>query len=248
MIVAGFLFTLTITYIIYKVISIRSVFSSRKPTSTRLIYWGCLLFISIIFNMLIYASGPYSYKLSLNIQDESIYALLWLILSFLLIQLLSPSMFLRRFLHFIKSSFITSKTKPQPVRDYLYNSEPSSSNHNNNQLPTYMEFEEKDFELFLNTLCWLSFTFVILVYLISAIIPLIVNETELGLNFKEQLNYICRILVFCTLPITLRQILFYLLKLKKSSLNTKHNIKHNFTKYERYLTLKKNLRKSLKKL
>lgn len=249
MIMAGFLFTLLIVYIVCRLIGKEPYMAKEKPIWKKLIYWAGILFISITFNILLYSSSNYSYKLSIELNDEGVYIFIWLILSYLLIQLLSPSMFLGR----LFKNVITALThKGTANNGNLPHSESVTSLK---QTAVKKSFEEKDFELFLNTLCRLSFSFVIFINLffiaansVFAISPYIQDKLSQYGNTQDQLNFISRIMVFLTLPIAFRQILFYLSKLKKSSADTNGISNHDSLRYERYMLVQKRLKNAHRRL
>lgn len=229
----------------------------EKPTWKKLVYWGGLLFASVIFNMIVYVNNSYSYKLSIDPKGEGIYIFLWLVLVCVIIQLISPSWILGGLVKRIKEA---SKGKNPSGEE---NGDSTGSNMiylkgvpDKSQNMPEKEFEEKDFELFLNTLCYLSFAFVIFVNLLFAV----TNDTGLikGVfaqghmagygNMLQQLNHVAYIMVFLTLPISVRQILFYLWKLRRPSAESKEEAKYNSSRYERYMLVQKHLKQSHRKL
>lgn len=250
MIIAGFLLTLLLTFIVCVQVGRESPLSKEKPTWKRLVYWGGIFFISIVFNMLLAANNPYSYKISISVHDEGFYLFIWLILSYLVIQLFSPSIFFKRLYLSIKKTL--EKAKPSP-KDGSANTIPSQlegSSQESNQ--NYQkEASERGFEIFLNTLCWLSFTFVILINFFYDFVP---NLYDVKISFmkfediQEQLHHISSIMIFFTLPISFRQILFYLSKLRKPSKESKEAAERNSAMYERYVMVQRRLKGSNRKL
>ncbi|MDP4089216.1 MAG: hypothetical protein Q8930_08120 [Bacillota bacterium] len=251
MIIAGFLFTLLIVLIICRIISREPYLAKEKPVWKKLVYWAGILFVSITFNILLYANNNYSFKLFIDINNEGIYILLWLILCYFIIQLLSPSMFLGRLLRGISSKIRKDESSKLVPGDGARNRTlPAAENTAAyNEGIREWSLGEKDFELFLNTVCWLSFSFVIFINLI----PIAAGSYMQGQflqygDIQDQLNYVSRIMVFFTLPTALRQILFYLSKLKKSSGRIKDTSKRDSLRYERYMLVQKHLKGTNKRL
>lgn len=256
MIVVGFLFTLLIVYVVCKLISREPYRAKEKSVWKKLIYWGGSLFVSIIFNIILVSNNTYSFKLSIDLKDEGIYVFLWLVLSYLVIQFLSPSMFLGKLKEGTKSvlrkfRLIRTEHKDNASESNMLYRENSSPKK---QSSSDIEFGEKDFELFLKTLCWLAFSFVIfmnlfsLMYSIEALRAYTQSEFFMNPDVQEQLTHISNIMVFFTIPICLRQIMFYLSKLKEPSAENKETSKLNAHKYERYMLIQKRLKTSNKKL
>lgn len=250
MLIAGFILTLLLTFIICSLIGKESPLAKRKPTWKRLVYWGGIFFTSIVFNMLLISNSPYSYKISINIHDEGFHLLILLFLSYLVIQLLSPSVFLKSFYHNTKrrlwkhkssSGDISGSTEVSQLLDLPSGNYPSLEN----------ESSERGFEIFLNTLCWLSFAFVIIINFVYSYMTDIFNAQNSLLKFdaiQEQLYHISSIMIFFTMPISFRQILFYLSKLRKPSKATKEEVERSTFMYERYALAQRRLKNSNRKL
>lgn len=269
--IAIFFFTMVMAFIVYKLISKEQYSAKEKPSWKKLIYWGTLLFISGIFNMLMYTENSSPYRLSTHLDKETLDLAVFLIVSCLIIQIISPSIFFKRINGGIKAIF--KKVKLRKLKKKNIDNGEKANNmdklaHKKTDIPIVektkfysdnsRESQEKDFELFLNTLCWLSFSFVIVTKIFFALIAFI-NGSDAFTAFSDgtlskyskvqkQLNYISSIMLLCTLPISFRQILFYLSKLRKSTGPSNLNKERNSVQYERYMLIQKNLDKEHKKL
>jgi hypothetical protein len=268
MLIAIFSFTLLCTFIIYKILSKERYTTIEKPLWKKLIYWAVILFISIIFSMVIVSNNASTYKLTSYFNRDTLELVISIILPCLIVQLISPSVVLyKKIYRKIKKIFLRRTTDRKVRREetttdegvsdkeisYLYAKEKNSS-----QLSYSKESQEKDFELFLNTVCWLSFSFVILINVFFMIIAWVNSYNGVDTSLRnllanydvvvKQLNDICCILLILTIAISVRQIIFYLNRLRNHSEVSNNNIQHNSIQYDKYLLVRKKLSESHKKL
>jgi hypothetical protein len=267
MLIFIFFFTLLISFEVYKFAGKEQYKTWEKPLWKSLIYWGSILFISVIFNVIMYSNNSDAYNLSSYINNDSAELLIFFALSCLTIHLLSPSLFGEK-IRVIINRFIKSSTDKKPREKAVSEDNPigygelSSSKVSNiysaekaKSFPENLkDSQEKEFEIFLNTLCWLTFIFVFFTTTFFATIGYVTGHNGIILigekysNTKEQLNYIASIMLIITLPIALRQILYYLTKLKKSSSISDNNLKMNSVRYQKYLLVQNRLSKANKRL
>lgn len=250
MLIAGFLLTLLLTFVVCSFIGKESPLAKKKPTWKRLVYWGGIFFTSLVFNMLLISNSPYSYKIYINIHDDGFHLLILLILSYLVIQLLSPSIFFKGLYHNIKRRLGKIKSSSGEVSDSAESSQQLDLSLGNSP-SLENESSERGFEIFLNTLCWLSFTFTIIINSVYGFMPDIFSIQNSFLKFEAiqaQLHHISSIMILFTLPISFRQILFYLSKLRKPSRETKEAVERSSSMYERYVMAQRRLKRSNRKL
>ncbi|MGF7057799.1 hypothetical protein [Brassicibacter mesophilus] len=265
-----FIFTLIIAFVVYRLICKEQYLSKNKPLWKNLIYWGVVLFISIIFNMVIYADTTFALEMSYYLNSQTIEMLITLVLSCLIIQLISPSIFLRKAINSTKEALKKLKQSKNAKRDI--NSEeivnikdiPSSEKpsvflvkNNESHYNNTKELQEKDFELLLNILCWLSFSFVIFIEIFFVITSWIYGVDPVGssaydqlsknMSIHHQLRDISNIILFFTLPISIRQILYYLAKLRKFT-EAPNKEELNSVQFEKYTLIQKHLNGVHKKL
>lgn len=271
MLIAFSFFTLIIILAIYRVINKERNISQEKPLWKKLVYWETILFLSIVFNIIMYINNASVYKLSSYINNGILDLLIFIVFSCSIIQLISPSMFSGKVNHGIKVFFKKLMIK-DPAKKSFNNNE-SLSNVNSlvhNKADVYpietntactnnlKEFQEKNFELFLNTLCMLSFSFVIFINIFFTIMSSIYGFNTLAAasssefikykHVQEQLDYISCVFLIFTLSIAIRQTLFYLIKLRSCTQPVNTNKEYNSASYERYMLIQKRLNKSHEKL
>lgn len=266
MLIFIFFFTLLISFEVYKFAGKEQYKTWEKPLWKSLIYWGSILFISVVFNVIMYSNNSDAYNLSSYINNDSAELLIFFALSCLTIHLLSPSLFgekIRASINgFIRNS-ISKKTREKavsednPISYGELSSSKVSNIHSAEKAKPFPEnlkdHQEKEFEIFLNTLCWLTFTFVFFTNIFFVIIGYVTDHNGIIIgekygNAKEQLNYIASIMLIFTLPIALRQILYYLAKLKKSRFISDNNLKMNSVRYQKYSLVQNRLSKANKRL
>lgn len=262
-----FSFTLFIAFNIYKLTGREQYMTREKPIWKKLIYWGSILFISIIFNVIMYSGNKDTYRLSSYINNDNLELIILLILCCLSIQLLSPTLFGMKLAGDVKAFIRKLAYKKSPEKDMAEDkninySELSPGKKSNifsaekakPQPGNLKDLQEKDFELFLNSLCWLAFTFVFFIILFSVIITYGANNNVLDISAsesstaREQLNYIASVMLIFTLPIAIRQILFYLSRLRHSTDVIDKNLELNSMRYQKYMLIQKRLVKSNKRL
>lgn len=271
MLIAFSFFTLIIILAIYRVINKERNISQEKPLWKKLVYWETILFLSTVFNIIMYINNASVYKLSSYINNGILDLLIFIVFSCSIIQLISPSMFSGKINHGIKEFFKKLLIKDPAKKSFNNNESLSNANslvHNKEDVypietnatcsNNSREFQEKHFELFLNTLCMLSFSFVIFINVFFTIMSsiygfntLVAASSSEFIKYKhmqEQLDYISCIFLIFALSIAIRQTLFYLVKLRRCTQPVNTNKEYNSASYERYILIQKRLNKSHEKL
>jgi hypothetical protein len=243
MLIAIFLFSLLVIFALYKILCKERYKTIEKPIWKKLIYWAVMLFISMIFSALAFSVNNSTYKLSSYFNRDTLELIAFVILSCMIIQLLSPSVVLYRKIY---EKLMKNKIK-------------ESSDHKTSANSNFSkDFQEKDFELLLNTLCWLSFSFIILIYGFYIIILWLQGYNKVNASFQnlstnydgliKQLNDISSIWSVLALSIALRQIIFYLNRLRNHSDVSNRNMQQYSIQYDKYLLARKKLSQSHKRL
>lgn len=282
-----YLFIIFAAFIIYKVMCEYENFNKGKSTWNRLIYWGIVIFISAIFNVTLYVNNTDNYKISFYLDEENVHLIVFVIIMYLVIQVLSPTLFKGRIIRGLKKSInqikFSKDTKNMNkgnesnsytsldvdnVKDDIDLSEAILKRHkapDNNKNQGYeaktnniKNLQEKHFEIFLNTFCWLSFFYIIFIQIFFSIVnilqsynvTLVLRESFMlsFMNLQNNLNDIGCFLMLLMIPVSLRQIIYYLFKLKEdqsdSFLENQDFLKNN----PQYELIQKKLIKNNKRL
>lgn len=262
-----FSFTLLIGFIVYKLTGKEKYMVTEKPLWKKLIYWGIILFISIIFNVVMYSDSKDTYRLSGYINNDNFELIIFFAFCCLAVQLLSPSLFGREISRLVKVIVRKDRHKDTSEAAFADEKNISYSEPSQGRMPNiysmdkikaisenFKDQQEKDFEIFLNTLCWLAFTFVIVISILFEIIGYGTASNVLSMpgaeyeTIREQLENIGSVMLIFTLSIALRQILFYLGRIRKSQSLPDKNLTLNSLRYQKYLLLQKRLGKANKRL
>lgn len=282
-----YLFIIFAAFIIYKVMCEYENFNKGKYTWNRLIYWGIVIFISAIFNVTLYVNNTDNYKISFYLDEENVHLIVFVIIMYLVIQVLSPTLFKGRIIRVLKKSInqikFSKDTKNMNkgnesnsytsldvdnVKNDIDLSEAILKRHkapDNNKNQGYeaktnniKNLQEKHFEIFLNTFCWLSFFYIIFIQIFFSIVnilrsynvTLVLGENFISsfMNLQNNLNDIGCFLMLLMIPVSLRQIIYYLFKLKEdqsdSFLENQDFLKNN----PQYELIQKKLIKNNKRL
>lgn len=251
-----YIFTLLMGFCIYKIVNKYEQSNRSKNHWKMLIYWGTIIFISIVFNVMLYVNNPSTYSLNFYLNKENLQLIFFLILSFALVHVISPSGFSGKVISKAKTRFSFKKktidktnalnSDDAIIDDSINDMTLESKDIDKKAIKPKNNFtQEKDFELFLNTLCWLAFSFVILLQILIFIVDLLqykriamvssesfINSFSIIIN---KLKDIASLLMLTTLPISIRQIFFYLSKLRNGEYaaisNKSNSIKEENTKY-----------------
>lgn len=282
-----YLFIILVAFIIYKVMCEYENFNKGKSTWNRLIYWGIVIFISAIFNVTLYINNTDNYKISFYLDEENLHLVAFIIIMYLVIQVLSPTLFkgriarlLKKSINQIKFSKDTKSMKKGNVEnnyrgldghnikndidsseDILKCNKVLEKNKNQYYDTRYNDvkaLQEKHFEIFLNTFCWLSFSYIIFIQLFFSIVnilqcynvALVLRESFISnfINLQNNLNDIGCFLMLLMIPVSLRQIIYYLFKLKEDQSDRYIENQEFLKNHPQYEVIQKRLVKNNKKL
>lgn len=176
------------------------LFVNRKKELTtlvgrKLVLWTFFLFISIILNTVQYIENGDFYSLSFTIDEDLIKGVVLTILIIVIIQLLSPTKLIKKLIKIFSEKKKKGNTiETNPNKDLVYS----------------LELRESQFEVFLQAICFISFSQILFVQLVEYL-----NIREGILNGSgEGLKYISSGILMITVPIIIRQILYYIVKIK----------------------------------
>ncbi|MGL5152665.1 MAG: hypothetical protein ACRC7N_19090 [Clostridium sp.] len=169
--------------------------------SKKLVYWTVLLFISIMFNGIQFSKYPSAYSIDTYMESYLVHFIIMVVAVFTIVQILSPSKLIKRIKKYFDSN---GKKKSVGMK------EPSPIQSRDK------EFREEQFESFLNTICWISI-------INTVILEGLMTNLNIGLeNEWSIINSVCIISVVA-IPIILREIIFYVVKIKNSTYKNKYN-------------------------
>lgn len=172
---------------------------SISVVASKLVYWTTLLFISLTFNRILLQLYPENYSLVGYMTRGNMQMMAGLLMGYILLQAVAPSRSLTQMFH-----KLTKKLRRQKVEEETN----LEVEHQTIEKDSYLK--EMHFETFLETLCWLGMTFTVLSEVFSMFMrhfPLF-DRIQLGLK-----DAICVLMIF-SMPITIRQIIFYLYRIR----------------------------------
>lgn len=169
--------------------------SSATDTSKKIVYWTVMFFISLSFNTILFTTYGHWYNLTTYLNLNTFLIILLIAVGFFLIQLLSPFKYLKKFIKL----FSINKEK---IHNSLNTEEISSKE------TKYVR--QLHFEIFLETICWLGF---ISIFALECYFNLFGDLTASSFIESNFILVLC-LVIMITLPITLRQILFYLFNIR----------------------------------
>lgn len=162
--------------------------------ASKLIYWTTLLFVSVVFNSMLFASYSTYYRIEDYFTIESLIVVGGILLIYAIIQLLAPAQYIKKLTNkFSKEKEDTGKEDEANEKESL-------------EKDSYIK--EHHFEIFLETVCWLGFV-------AALIVGIYTNLTEgLGALANTGLTSIVCLMMMTTVPIIIRQIIFYLYRIR----------------------------------
>lgn len=163
--------------------------------ASKVVYWCSLLFVSLIFNSILVATYPGSYQISNYFNLSTLLALLGVFVGCMMIQVIAPSRPLKKFM----KAF--SKKKPsteEEIQEEVKRKEQSN----------YLK--ELHFETFLETLCWLAIVFTVLLEVVMTVLRGVLVTEAINIS----LNKMACLMMILTMPIIIRQIIFYLYSIR----------------------------------
>ncbi|MGL4800073.1 MAG: hypothetical protein ACRCWY_11870 [Cellulosilyticaceae bacterium] len=164
---------------------------------SKLIYWTSVLFISVTFNSILYGAYPEHYNMLGYLNVTTLIFILLLIIGSVVIQSIAPATSFKRYWKKHRQ-----KTDEEVERQVDEQEAPVN-------VVTYVE--ELGFESFVETLCMLA---------VASVMVLQGGMTLLGQGMIQNeilggLQSISILLMMLTLPIAIRQIIFYLYHIKR---------------------------------
>lgn len=180
---------------------------------SKVVYWCTMLFVSLMFNSILYHAYPINYRLGSYANLSTLFLLIGIMCGYIIIQLLSPSRPYKK----IKDK-IYKNNKKKVLKKALHDSEVDTEEMMINHLeeieePSLLGTSEKNtylkelhFETFLETICWLAIMFTITLELFNMFMGQIFRIEFMANELKD---IVC-LMMMLTIPIILRQIMYYL--------------------------------------
>lgn len=276
-----YLFLILVALIIYKVMCEYENFNKGKSTWNRLIYWGVVIFISVIFNVTLYVNNTDNYKISFYLDEENLHLIGFVIVMYLIIQILSPTLFKGKITRVLKKSISKNKFSKDSKSINKNNDFSNYTKLNGNdidlsgnslrqrkdlgrndsyevKIDSVKNSQEKHFEVFLNTFCWLSFVYIIFIQIFFTVVNILESYNVAFvlrrdfisnfINLKNNLNDIGCFLMLLMIPVSLRQIIYYLFKLKEDGGESYTENQDFLKKHPQYELIQKRLVKNNKRL
>lgn len=157
---------------------------------SKVIYWCSLLFVSLIFNSILFARYPGSYEVSSYFNLSTGLAFLGIFVGCVMIQAIAPSKPFK--------SIMNRRSKKEISTEEIGYKEKSH----------YLK--ELHFEAFLETLCWLAIVFTVLLEVFMTLLRTMLVTDVMGIS----LNKMACLMMMITMPIIIRQIIFYLYSIR----------------------------------
>ena len=165
---------------------------------SKVVYWCSMLFVSIVFNSVLFHTYPDKYRLSSYINLSSLTLVIGVVLGYVVIQTLSPS---RPYKKIVDK--IHKKNKEKMLQKAFQEGDLEVGANEPSQ-NTYLK--ELHFETFLETICWLAIMFAMSLEIFHAFMTQI-----FGIDFiVNSLRDTMCLMMIITIPIILRQIMYYL--------------------------------------
>lgn len=161
---------------------------------SKLVYWTTLLFASLGLNSILMALYPNSYSLWTYLNRDTFIVIAGMVLGYIVLQIMAPS-------RVIKKLIKKMNRKKSDSNDGILDEENPESN-------TYLK--ELHFETFLETICWLAFIFTLALQGYNTLFKVLPLSQTIDQSFK---NIIC-LMMMVTVPIGIRQIVFYLYRIR----------------------------------
>lgn len=179
---------------------------------SKLVYWTTLLFMSLTFNSILFSSYPNNYDLEGYFNINTLIIVSGILGGYIILQIIAPSRALTKLLKKISK---TNRKQEEALKEEVYEQD------------GYLK--ELHFETFLETVCWLAFVFTVA---LEAYISLLG-----GIGISEEINgglkdIVC-MLMMISIPIILRQIAFYLYRIR--SIKEEQNLTEVEMKFHRKL-------------
>lgn len=161
---------------------------------SKLIYWSTLLFISIGFNGLLFKFFPGHYNVISYWNLPTLLGVFGVLLGYVLLQMIAPS----KPLHKVVKRFTKKKSEED------LDAQDEAEHFEAVEKDSYIK--EMHFETFLETVCLIAITFT----LVLEVMMIVLGEALFSTVLTEALRSLCVAMMMITLPIIMRQIIFYL--------------------------------------
>lgn len=165
---------------------------------SKVVYWCSMLFVSLMFNSILFHTYPEKYKVSSYINLSSLTLIVGVVIGYFIIQSLSPSRPYKKIMN-----KIYKKNKTKMLEEALSEDELQATSNEPAQ-NTYLK--ELHFETFLETICWLAIMFAMSLEIFNAFMTQLFGMDFIVNNLR---NTMCLMMII-TIPIILRQIMYYL--------------------------------------
>lgn len=161
---------------------------------SKVVYWCTLLFVSIIFNSILFAMYPESYNIASYLNFSTLLALLGIIVGCLMVQIIAPSKPFKRWM----KKFNKQKGNEESTEEVIKIKEQSN----------YLK--ELHFETFLETLCWLAIVFTVALEIFMNLLRMVFQTETIDVSLSKM---VC-LMMMMTVPVIVRQIVFYLYSIR----------------------------------
>lgn len=189
---------LGIAWIVYK---LQHRFKKKMSmVASKLIYWTTMLFVSATFNSMLWTSYPEAYNMADYFNIQTLWLIGGVIVLYLLIQLLAPEGYIEKLMKRFSKKKQATETEEET-------SKPQAEKKTQ---PSYY-LRESHFETFLETLCWLGF---VATAVLGILLGTLGSLEILGVVLSGLGSIVC-LMMIGTVPIIIRQILFYLYRIRE---------------------------------
>ena len=168
--------------------------------ASKLIYWTTMLFVSATFNSMLWSSYPEAYNLADYFNIQTLWIVVGVLLLYLVIQLLAPEGYIEK----LMKKFSKKKQRTEAGEEMNEHQAEVKAE------PNYY-LRESHFETFLETLCWLGF---VATAVLGILLGTMGSLEILGVVLGGLASIVC-LMMIGTVPIILRQILFYLYRIRE---------------------------------
>ncbi|MGL6173939.1 MAG: hypothetical protein ACRC1P_04955 [Cellulosilyticaceae bacterium] len=179
---------------------------------SKLVYWTTLLFMSLTFNSILFSSYPNNYNLESYFNLNTLIVLSGILIGYIILQIIAPS---RSLTKLIKKISKANHKQDEAMQEETYTQD------------GYLK--ELHFETFLETVCWLAFVFTVALEAYVSLLGEIGISEAVDLGLK---NIVC-MMMMVSIPIILRQIIFYLYRIR--SIKEEQNLTEVEMKFHRKL-------------
>ncbi|MEG0502941.1 MAG: hypothetical protein RR525_12045 [Cellulosilyticaceae bacterium] len=161
--------------------------------ASKLVYWTTLLFMSLTFNSILLSSYPNHYNLAGYWNLNSLMVIGSVVIGYIVLQAIAPSKYFTK----LVKKFRRDKNKEE-------NQEEVKIHEKNGYL------KELHFETFLETVCWLAFAFNLALEGYMTLLQGFGMSEAIHMGLK---GIVC-LMMMATAPIIIRQIIFYLYRIR----------------------------------